>query len=86
MAVMANSDRADLWAELMNLLPTGFTWSISKSAGRSLINAADQVASDNAAALNSAIQAIDSNWNTLPQAVRAWIFAQVILRRYVKGA
>lgn len=86
MAVMQNADRAELWAELMNTLPPGQTWNVTKTVGRSLLNAADQVASDNAVALNSAIQAIDSNWNTLPQAVRAWIFAQVILRRYVKGA
>jgi hypothetical protein len=70
----------------MNALPAGSTWNVTKTSGRALLNAADQVASDNAAALNSAVQAIDSNWNTLPQAVRAWIFAQVILRRWAKGA
>jgi hypothetical protein len=86
MPVMADGDRQALWTKLMREAPAGTNFTIDKYQLRACVNAADSVASSNAGALNNAIQALEGTWNTLPQGVRAYLFAQVILERWVKGA
>ena len=85
MAVLSDPQRQEAWAEMMRAFLPGTVISMTKTQFRSIVNAVDQVLSDNATALNSAIQAIDSNWNTLSQSTRADIFAFMVRKRYGAG-
>lgn len=85
MAVMTDPQRQEAWADLMRSFPPGTALSLTKNQLRSLVNAADQVLSNEAGSLNSQIQAIDSNWNTLPVPARAFIFNWLVSQRYGKG-
>ena len=85
MAVLSDNQRQAAWAELMRTFPAGTVIAISKQDLRTVVNAVDQVLSDNAAALNTAIQAITSQWNTLPVAVKSFIFQHMVDSRWASG-
>lgn len=86
MAVLSDSDRAELWAEFMRELsrdrdPIG---DMTKADLRAAVNAIDNFLNTNAAALNSAIPQPARGVLTTSQKAR--LLRAVTTQRYIKGA
>jgi len=84
MAVLSDTDRAQLWADFMRDRsaardPLG----LSKAELRAAADALDQFLSDNAAAINSAIPQPARSALTTPQ--KALLLQYVIQKRYLAG-
>lgn len=86
MAVMTDQQRSNAWAEMMRHIPLGETLTVTKGTLRSILNAVDSVVNTNAAALNSAIVAIEPAWNSLSTQQKAYVFNWVVTNRYIVGA
>lgn len=85
MAVLSDTDRAALWAELMRELSAdGESISITKADLRAAVNAVDAFLSDNASAINSAIPQLARSSLTTAQKARLLMF--VVRWRYLSGA
>lgn len=85
MALLSAGDRTALWRDMMQRVPAGQTLAVTKVTLKALVDACDEVLDENAGALNSAVQAKNNAWNTLPVPVRAFIFAHTLLKRYAAG-
>lgn len=83
MAVLADQDRVDLWADFMrdNTAPWGV---LTKADVRAAVDALDDYFSANAATLNAAIPQPARSALTAAQKARLLIF--VVTRRYLRGA
>jgi hypothetical protein len=85
MAVLTEQARDEVWAELMRRVPEGQVFPVDKVTLRALIAACDEVINDNAGSLNSQIQALNTQWNTLSLAMRNYVFTGVTNKRYGTG-
>lgn len=83
MAVLADQDRVDLWADFMrdNTEPWG---ALTKADLRAAVNALDDYFSANAATLNAALPQPARAALSVTQKARLLMF--VVTRRYLKGA
>lgn len=86
MAVLSDSDRADLWAEFMRELsrdrdPVGV---MTKADLRAAVNAIDDYLNTNASAINTAIP--QPARGVLTTAQKARLLKAVVTQRYIKGA
>lgn len=83
MALLADQDRFDCWADLMRSADLG-SCSIVKTDLRAAIDAADAWANTNAASFNTALPLAARNGLTAPQ--KALLLMFVVGRRWLKGA
>lgn len=84
MAVLADQDRFDLWADYMRDRAVGAVGgTMSKADLRAAVNALDDFMNTNAAAINSAIPLPART--VLTQAQKALLLVYVIQKRYIKG-
>ena len=84
MAVMSGASRQEAWAEYMRQVSNdGETITVSKPELRAALDAADQWASDNAAAFNSALPAAARTKLTTSQKAR--LLAFIVTKRYATG-
>lgn len=81
MAVLADPDRFDVWADFMR--SSGVLGVITKAELRAAINAADDWANTNSAAYNLALPQPARAVLTAPQ--KALILGMVVNKRYIKG-
>ena len=86
MAVLSVGDRQALWRDVMSRRPEGVVFTVTKITLAALVDACDEVLDENAGALNAAVQAKNSAWNTLPVPLRAFIFAHTLLKRFGAGS
>lgn len=84
MAIMSDTDRAAVHAEIMRNIPGSI--GILKAELRAALDAADQWVSDNAASFNAALPLLLPARSTLTTAQKAWLLSAVIERRYNVGA
>lgn len=84
MAVLADEDRAEIWAEFMReACRLGISLPVLKAELRSAFNGADDYMNTNAAAMNTAIP--QPARGALSAEAKALIYKFVIDRRYLKG-
>lgn len=85
MAVLSDTDRADIWAAFMRQLSSegNVMAGISKADLRAAVDALDTFFSTNASAINSAIPQPARGALTATQKARLLVF--VVQRRYVSG-
>lgn len=84
MAVLADQDRFDAWADYMRDARIGAMAALTKPQLRAALDALDDYISANAAAINSAIPQPARGALTASQ--KALLLEYVINKRYVKGA
>ena len=82
MAILADGDRAALWAKWMR--DNSATISITKADLRAAVNALDDFMNTNAAAINLAIP--QPARSSLTTAQKAMLLNYVVSTRYIKGA
>lgn len=84
MAVLADNDRAEIWAEFQREISEAReTTGVLKADLRAAFNATDQWVSDNMASFNSALPAAFRTGATAAQKAR--MLEKVITRRFVRG-
>lgn len=84
MAVLADQDRFDLWADYMRDAAVDAMGAVTKADLRAAVNALDVFLNDNAAAINSAIP--QPARAQLTSAQKALLLMYVVSKRYLKGA
>jgi hypothetical protein len=83
MAVMSDTDREAGWADFMNTIPAGRTYTVTKQELRAAYNAADAWADANATSYNSALpQPFRGAANA---AEKARLLVEVLNRRHNLG-
>lgn len=85
MALLADADRAAVWAEYMRDISAerGAFGALTKADLRAAVNALDQWLDDNAAAVNSVIP--QPARGALTSAQKSRLFRDVLRKRYEKG-
>lgn len=83
MAVLADQDRFDAWAAYMRDAAVGTMAALTKPQLRAAIDAADDWASANAGAFNTALPVAARTALTAPQ--KALLLSYVIGKRYLRG-
>lgn len=86
MALLGAGERQALWRDVMTRTPAGVVFTVNKVTLAALVDACDEVLDENAGALNAAVQAKNNAWNTLPVPLRAFIFANTLLKRFGAGS
>lgn len=84
MAVLAEQDRFDIWAEYMRDKAVGAMAALTKPQLRAAVDAADDWANSNAAAFNTALPVAARNALTGPQ--KALLLVYVITKRWQVGS
>jgi len=83
MAVLADQDRFDIWAEVMRYKDFVSASGVTKADLRAAVNALDDFLNTNASATNTAIpQPARANLST---PVKALLLMHIIQKRYLKG-
>lgn len=84
MAILADADRAEIWAQFQREISTEHeATGVLKADLRAAINAADQWVSDNAASYNTALPVAFRNGATATQKAR--LLAWVLKMRFTRG-